>query len=101
MEYEWKLLFLSCLWPRGGDPFDSGAQPLIVVILVMYSSSSPACKSLIGSDQQLYLCQEDILKDYPGLSSFYSRFASEAATQSILKDGGGLLEMNISQLAPT
>ena len=33
--------------------------------------------------------QADILKDYPGLNSFYTRFASEAPTQSILKDGGG------------
>ncbi|CAL1130858.1 unnamed protein product [Cladocopium goreaui] len=45
------------------------------------------CK-LFATFHILILIKEDILKDYPGLSSFYTRFASEAATQSILKDGG-------------
>ncbi|CAK9021159.1 unnamed protein product [Durusdinium trenchii] len=45
------------------------------------------CK-LFSTLHALKLIQENILKDYPGLSNFYTRFASEAATQSVLKDGG-------------
>jgi len=45
------------------------------------------CK-LFATLHILILIKADILKDYPGLNSFYTRFASEAPTQSILKDGG-------------
>jgi len=45
------------------------------------------CK-LFATLHSLVLIKADILKDYPGLNSFYTRFASEAPTQSILKDGG-------------
>lgn len=45
------------------------------------------CK-LFATIHSLVLIKKDVLSGYPGLSSFYDRFASESATQAILTTGG-------------
>eukprot|EP00930_Biecheleria_cincta_P000972 TRINITY_DN102151_c0_g1_i1.p1 TRINITY_DN102151_c0_g1~~TRINITY_DN102151_c0_g1_i1.p1 ORF type:complete len:293 (+),score=59.69 TRINITY_DN102151_c0_g1_i1:31-909(+) len=45
------------------------------------------CK-LFATLHALVLIKKDVLSGYPGLSSFYDRFAAEKATQAILTTGG-------------